>query len=68
MTVRVRIFLADETTIVTYEKVNRVSWVAGNTVLDISTPSKQRYDYWLRERIKHYEVEEENEQANPNVL
>jgi len=55
-TFTVRIFPDDETTEVVYETVTHVFWEAGNTVLTLCLPD--RHAHWLRERIRHYDVNE----------
>jgi len=55
---RVRIFPDDETTDLIYENVTHCFWEADNTVLTICLPEPKLHAHWLRERIRHYTVED----------
>jgi len=60
--VTVRIFPDDETTEVIYEHVTHVFWEANATVLTICLPFEGRHVHWLRGRIRHYDIWEEDEE------
>ncbi len=59
--VQVRIFPIDETTEVVYEGVTHVFWEAGNTVLTICLPLENKHAHWLREWIRHYDIQEQEQ-------
>ena len=56
-TFRVRIFPDDETTDMIYYEVTHAFWEANNTVLTLCLPDGV-HAHWLRERIRHYDVRE----------